>query len=230
MEENSSVPVHVAIIMDGNGRWAEKRGLPRTAGHKEGVKTVKRIVEAASDAGIKYLTLYAFSTENWKRSKEEVNFLLNLFVEAINGYLEELKQNNVKLKFIGDIEGLPYFLRKVISYSEKVTASANGLVLNIAINYGGRREIIRAVKKICKKGLKDVTEESFSDFLYTKGQPDPDIIVRTSGEQRLSNFLLYQSAYSELFFTDTLWPDFTADEFKEILKLFSLRKRRFGGV
>ncbi len=230
MTDKKSVPVHVAIIMDGNGRWAERRGLPRTEGHKEGVKTVKRIVKASSDLGIKYLTLYAFSTENWKRSKEEVNFLLNLFVEAINGYLDELKYNNVKLKFIGDIEGLPYFLRKVIFYSERITRNSTGLTLNIAINYGGRREIVQAVSRICKENIRNIDEKIFSKYLYTAGQPDPDIIIRTSGEKRLSNFLLYQSSYSELFFTDTLWPDFTENEFQEIIKEFLNRKRKFGGV
>ncbi len=230
MANTKSLPVHIAIIMDGNGRWARKRGLPRTEGHKEGVKTVKRIVKCASDTGIKYLTLYAFSTENWKRSKEEVNFLLRLFADVIYNYLDELKRNNVKLKFLGDIEGLPYFLRKVISYSEKATKNGLGLTLNIAVNYGGRREIIQAVKKICKEGVCDINEENFSNYLYTAGQPDPDIIIRTSGEKRLSNFLLYQSSYSELFFTDTLWPDFTEEEFLKIIKEYSGRKRKFGGV
>ncbi len=230
MADMKSVPVHIAIIMDGNGRWAQKRGLPRTEGHREGVKTVKRIVKAASDSGVRYLTLYAFSTENWKRSKEEVNFLLNLFAEAVRGYLDELKQNNVRLKFIGDIQSLPYFLRKVIEYAESATKKDTGLTLNIAINYGGRREIVQAVKKICKERIEEIDEENFSDYLYTAGQPDPDIIIRTSGEKRLSNFLLYQSSYSELFFTDTLWPDFTEDEFLEILGEYSKRKRKFGGV
>ena len=230
MKDAKSVPVHVAIIMDGNGRWAQKRGLHRTEGHRAGVKTVKKIVKTASDNGIKYLTLYAFSTENWKRSKEEVNFLLNLFAEVLKDYLNELRDNNVKLKFIGDIQGLPYFLRKVLEYSENATKKDTGLVLNIAINYGGRREIVQAVKRICREKIRDINEENFSDYLYTAGQPDPDIIIRTSGEMRLSNFLLYQSSYSELFFTDTLWPDFTEEEFLKIIEEFGKRKRKFGGV
>ncbi len=228
MQKNITVPVHIAIIMDGNGRWAIKRGLPRTEGHKEGVRTVKRITEAASSQGIKFLTLYAFSTENWKRSKEEVNFLLHLFVEAINGYLEELKQNDVALNFIGNIEPLPYFLKKVIQYAKNATKENKGMVLNIALNYGGRQEILQAVQKICELGDVEINEETFGSFLYTADQPDPDIIIRTSGEKRLSNFLLYQSSYSELFFTETLWPDFSEKEFISILNEFQHRKRRFG--
>jgi undecaprenyl diphosphate synthase len=230
MGENHAVPVHVAIIMDGNGRWASQRSLPRTAGHREGVKTVKRITQAAADYGIKYLTLYAFSTENWKRSKEEVNFLFHLFVDAINGYLAELKQNGVRLNFIGDFKPLPYFLKKAMDYAKRETKNGERMMLDIAINYGGRREIVQAVKKICSSGVNidDINEETFENFLYTRNIPDPDLIIRTSGEERLSNFLLYQSSYSELFFTKTLWPDFSSDEFLSILKKFSERKRRFG--
>ncbi len=230
MHDKYAVPVHVAIIMDGNGRWAQKRGLSRSEGHKAGVKTVKLITEAAANAGVKYLTLYAFSTENWKRSTEEVNFLLHLFVDAINGYLDELKDKGVKLNFIGDLDGLPYFLRKVMQFAKNETKHGEAMTLNIAINYGGRREIVQAVKKICKSHIKDINEEQFKQFLYTANQPDPDIIIRTSGEQRLSNFLLYQSSYSELFFTDTLWPDFSKEEFLKILEEYKNRKRRFGGA
>ena len=230
MDDSRAVPVHVAIIMDGNGRWANQRGLPRTAGHKEGVKTVKRITRCAANAGVKYLTLYAFSTENWKRSREEVNFLFHLFVEAINGYIGELKENGVRLHFIGDFEPLPYFLKKAMEISKRETRSGKKMVLNIALNYGGRREIIQAIKKVCEEKIdsKYINEEMFKQFLYTKDMPDPDMIIRTSGEKRLSNFLLYQSSYSELFFTDTLWPDFSDNEFLFMLKEFSLRKRRFG--
>lgn len=230
MEDSDAVPVHVAIIMDGNGRWAKQRGLPRTAGHKEGVKTVKRITKCAANAGVRYLTLYAFSTENWKRSREEVDFLFHLFVEAINGYIGELKENGVRLNFIGDFGPLPYFLKKAMEISKRETKNGEKMMLNIALNYGGRREIIQAVKEICKEKIssKDINEEMFKQFLYTKDMPDPDMIIRTSGEKRLSNFLLYQSSYSELFFTDTLWPDFSEEEFLVILKEFSSRKRRFG--
>jgi undecaprenyl diphosphate synthase len=228
MQEKYAVPVHIAIIMDGNGRWAQKRGLPRPEGHKEGVKTVKRIVKSAANHGIKFLTLYAFSTENWKRSKKEVDFLLHLFVDVINNYLEELKSNGVKLNFIGDVSSLPYFLRKSIQYSKNETRNGKVLTLNIAINYGGRTEIVQAVKKICNQNIKDINEEKFSEFLYTAGQPDPDMIIRTSGEKRLSNFLLYQASYSELFFTETLWPDFSEEEFLSMINDFGKRKRRFG--
>jgi len=229
IEKISPVPVHVAIIMDGNGRWAEKRGLPRTEGHKEGVKVVRKITKVSAEVGIKFLTLYAFSTENWKRSKDEVDFLFNLFVDAINSYLSELRENSVSLNFIGDIKALPYFVRRSLLYAQENTAKGDKLTLNIAINYGSRLEIINAVKQICiSKG--EINEETFRNYLYTKGQPDPEILIRTSGEKRLSNFLLYQASYAELFFTDTLWPDFSEEEYVTILKQFSKRERRFGGV
>jgi undecaprenyl diphosphate synthase len=230
MENNSPIPsIHVAIIMDGNGRWAESRGLPRTEGHRVGVKVVREIVEASVERGIGYLTLFAFSTENWKRSKEEVNFLFSLFTDAVTEYIPDLKKNSVKLNFIGDIEGLPYFLRQSLSYALNETKTCNKLLLTIAINYGGRREIIEAVKKAINSKI-DIDEESFKQFLYTKDVKDPDILIRTSGEMRISNFLLYQIAYTELFFTKTLWPDFTKEEYFKILEEFSKRKRRFGGV
>ena len=230
MENNSPIPsIHVAIIMDGNGRWAESRGLPRTEGHRVGVKVVREIVEASVERGIGYLTLFAFSTENWKRSKEEVNFLFSLFTDAVTEYIPDLKRNSVKLNFIGDIEGLPYFLRQSLSYALNETKMGSKLLLTIAINYGGRREIIEAVKKALNSKI-DIDEESFKQFLYTKDVKDPDILIRTSGEMRISNFLLYQIAYTELFFTKTLWPDFTKEEYFKILDEFSKRERRFGGV
>jgi undecaprenyl diphosphate synthase len=230
MPKNSSVPGHVAIIMDGNGRWAQSRNLPRIEGHKAGVKVVKIITQTSAEFGIKYLTLYAFSTENWKRDKTEVDFLFNLFVDAVTNYLAELVENSVKLNFIGNISGLPYFVRKFVDYSINKTSKCNRMTLNVALNYGGREEIINAVRKICKSGA-NVDEKSFEDFLYTKGQPDPDLIIRTGGEKRLSNFLLYQSFYSELFFTNTYWPDFSKEEYIAILNDFmGKRQRRFGGV
>ena len=229
MNEKSAVPVHTAIIMDGNGRWAKKRDLKRTEGHKKGVETVRRIVKASVDYGMKFLTLYAFSTENWRRDKEEVNFLFHLFVTAINEYIPELKENRIKINFIGDANPLPEFVKKNIQYAFNETASNNKMMLNIALDYGGRREIVQAVNKILSSRKKvRITEETFKNFLYTAGQPDPDLIIRTGGEKRLSNFLLYQSAYSELFFTDTLWPDFTEKEYLKILKDYSKRERRFG--
>ncbi|MBP8612820.1 MAG: di-trans,poly-cis-decaprenylcistransferase [Candidatus Atribacteria bacterium] len=230
MENNSPISsIHVAIIMDGNGRWAEARGLPRTEGHKVGVKVVREIVEASVERGVGYLTLFAFSTENWKRSKQEVNFLFSLFTDAVTEYIPDLKKNSVKLNFIGDLDGLPYFLRQSLSYALNETKAGNKLLLTIAINYGGRREIVDAVNKAIRSGT-DVDEESFKKLLYTKDIKDPDILIRTSGEMRISNFLLYQIAYTELFFTKTLWPDFTKEEYFKIIDEFSKRERRFGGV
>ncbi len=225
----TSVPVHVGIIMDGNGRWAEKHGLPRTEGHKEGVKAVKKITKISVQVGIEFLTLFAFSTENWKRDKSEIDFLFNLFITAINEYLPELRENSVKLNFIGDIEGLPMFVRKTLDYAVKSTSEGSKLLLNIALNYGSRSEIVNACKRM-QESKEVIDENSFGKYLYTAGQPDPDLIIRTSGEKRLSNFLLYQSSYAELFFTDTLWPDFSEEEYIKILREFGIRKRRFGAV
>jgi len=225
----SPVPNHVAIIMDGNGRWATQRGLNRTEGHKEGVKVVKKIVEASVEVGVKYLTLFAFSTENWKRGPSEVNFLLNLFVDTIYNYIPELKRNSVKLNFIGDFTPLPVPLKKTMEYALKETSDGSSLVLTIAINYGGRHEILEACRKLCESN-EDITEKNFKKFLYTKDLPDPDLLIRTSGEMRISNFLLFQVAYTELYFTKTLWPDFTKEEYFKILQDFGKRERRFGGV
>lgn len=225
----SPVPKHVAIIMDGNGRWAEERGLKRSEGHREGVKVVRRIVEASAEVGIEYLTLFAFSTENWKRSTDEVGFLLNLFVEAIQSYIPELKINSVRLNFIGDFAPLPMPLKKAMEYALSETSSGSKLILTIAINYGGRREIVEACKKMCKSG-EEISEKNFIKYLYTANIPDPDLLIRTSGEMRISNFLLYQMAYTEFYFTKTLWPDFTKEEYFKILEDFSKRERRFGGV
>lgn len=229
MVEFSSVPVHVAIIMDGNGRWAKNKGLKRIEGHRVGVKVVKEIVEASLKIGIKFLTLFTFSTENWKRGEEEVNFLFELFANSVKEYIPELKANSIRLNVIGNLDQLPFFLRKAIDYAIKETEKGDKLTLTLAINYGSRLEIVEAVKK-AKSTDMEITEESFKNFLFTKDLPDPDLIIRTSGEMRLSNFLLYQAAYSELFFTKTLWPDFTKEEFFEIITEFSKRERRFGGV
>ncbi len=228
-KSSSFVPFHVAIIMDGNGRWAEKRHLPRTEGHKEGVRVVRNITKASAVFGVRFLTLFAFSTENWRRGEREVNFLFNLFVESVDSYIPELKEQSVRLNFIGDMSGLPAFLRKSLQLAENETKKGEKMLLNIALNYGSRREILDAVRLICES-KKEVNEENFSSFLYTTGIPDPDLIIRTSGEMRLSNFLLYQSAYSELFFTETLWPDFTEEEYLSILKKFGERNRKFGGI
>ncbi|MEA3312928.1 MAG: polyprenyl diphosphate synthase [Caldisericota bacterium] len=231
MSEENPVPDHVAIIMDGNGRWAEERGLNRTEGHKNGVKSVRIITKISANYGIKFLTLFTFSTENWKRGTKEVNFLFHLLVDSINTYIPELHENGVKINFIGDIDPLPLFVKNMVQFAAKTTQNNNRIVLNIALNYGSRREIVQVVEKLLLLGTThEITEETFKQFLYTKDQPDPDLIIRTGGEKRLSNFLLYQSAYSELVFTDTLWPDFTEKEYLQILREFSTRTRKYGAL
>ncbi|MBE3592643.1 MAG: isoprenyl transferase [Thermoanaerobacter sp.] len=234
--DKNKLPIHIGIIMDGNGRWAQKRGMMRFYGHKAGVNAVREVVKASRELGIKYLTLYAFSTENWKRPKEEVNFLMDLLVEYLSKEVDELNKNNVLINFIGDISVLPQKCKIEIDRAQNVTKNNSGLVLNIALNYGGRDEIIKAVKKICTKilnnelSIEEITEQTISENLYTKNQPDPDLIIRTSGEKRLSNFLLWQSAYSELWFTEVLWPDFSKEHLIEAILYYQTRQRRFGGV
>lgn len=235
----SVLPKHVGIIMDGNGRWAKKRGLPRYKGHIEGAKTFRRIGEFAGDLGISCLTFYAFSTENWKRPPEEVAAIMDLFRE----YLRELddrkaenEEKGIKVNFIGDRTGIPQDILRMMGYSERITRKKDHVILNIAINYGGRQEIVHSVQEIAKqveKGklkAKDITEDMISDHLYTVGLPDPDLIIRPSGEYRLSNFLLWQSAYAEFWYSDILWPDFTEADFVEALRAYEHRNRRFGGV
>lgn len=223
---------HLAIIMDGNGRWAQKRGLPRSEGHKEGTKTAKKIVEACRKLNIKYLTLYTFSKENWKRPKDEVNFLFDLLVKFLNQEYKFLVEQSIKLNILGEVSKLPFTARQAINFTLKKTAHCSEMVLNLALNYSGREEIIRACKEIIKKGVSpdEIDEESFKSYLYTKDQPDPDLIIRTSGELRLSNYLLYQSAYSELYFTPTLWPDFDEKELNKAIEDYLKRNRRFGGL
>ena len=234
MNDTKSNPplTHLAIIMDGNGRWAKKRGLPRYEGHKQGTKVAKKIVEECRKLNIKYLTLYTFSKENWKRPKDEVNFLFKLLVDFLNREYKSLVEQSIKLNILGDYTKLPFSARKAIEFTLKKTKECNKMVLNLALNYSGREEIILAIKKILKQGIdpESLDEESFKDFLYTRGQPDPDLIIRTSGEIRLSNYLLYQSAYSELYFTPVLWPDFTEQDLHKALDDFSKRQRRFGGI
>lgn len=227
---------HVAIIMDGNGRWAQKKGLPRSLGHKQGAKTVKEIVKAAADLGIKFLTLYAFSTENWQRPEAEVKTLMTLLREYLQTDLQELKKNNVRIRFIGERDMLDKDIVDSMLKLENETAENSGMVLCIAISYGSRQEIIAAVKKLAvliKRGdilETDVDIKMFSDMLYTKDIPDPDVLIRTSGERRVSNYLLWQAAYAELFFTDTLWPDFNKQELEKIINEFNSRERRYGKV
>jgi len=224
------VPNHVAIIMDGNGRWARRKGLPRVIGHKKGAEVVENVVRWSAEFGIKYLTLYTFSTENWKRPKEEVEYLFSLLIEKLEAKTSELIKENVRLRFMGRLEDLPEKLKNKCRETEEATKVERWINLIIALNYGGRAEIVDAVRKILKEGATEVNEESFRKYLYLPDVPDPDLIIRTSGEMRLSNFLLWQSAYSELYFTEKLWPDFTKDDFTKALEDYSKRERRFGGV
>lgn len=224
------LPEHIAIIMDGNGRWANKRSLPRIFGHKQGVKTVKDIIKASHSLGIKVLTLYAFSTENWKRPEDEISALFQLMLQFIKSEFDEFNENGVNLRVLGDINKFPEDIQKELHRVCTLTKDNQGLKLNVALNYGGRQEIVKACNEILKSGKKQVNEEEFSSFLYTSGLPDPDLLIRTSGEERISNFLLWQLAYSELYITDTLWPDFNKKELEKAIIDFQKRERRFGGV
>ena len=231
-----NLPSHIGIIMDGNGRWAKKRGLPRKAGHRQGAKTFRTITRYCSDIGIKYLTVYAFSTENWKRPQEEVDALMSLFKSYLNEALEDFKDDSIVVKFIGDKSGFNDELRELMIENEESSKDRDGMVLNIAMNYGSRDEIVRAVRNISedvrngKISSDDITENLFSNYLYTAGQPDPDLIIRPSGEYRISNFLLWQSAYTEFVIMNKLWPDFQKSDLDEALKIYSSRNRRCGGV
>lgn len=233
---NNAMPLHIGIIMDGNGRWAKKRGLPRHFGHQEGMKRVVDIVEAAKELNIKYLTLYAFSTENWKRPKLEVDALMNLLVVFIKNELDRLNKNNVKLNILGDISPLPELPRNQVLKAIEKTKHNDSMTLNIALNYGGRQELVKSFKDILsevQKGnisIEDLDEKTISNFLYTKDQPDPDLIIRPSGELRLSNFMIYQGAYSELWFSDVLWPDFNKTWLEMAIADYQKRNRRFGGI
>ncbi len=224
------VPVHVGIIMDGNGRWAQRRGLPRIEGHREGAKVTEKVVIAASEMGIKYLSLYAFSTENWKRPKEEVNFLFHLMYEYVKSKLSLFLENNVRFRAMGRLWELPDYLQEGFKEIEERTAHCDGMVAVFAVNYGGKQEILDAVNRAIKAGEKEITEEVLRKYLYIPELPDLDLLIRTSGELRISNFLLWQSAYTELWFTETLWPDFTEEEFKKAIEDFKRRERRFGGI
>jgi len=227
---------HVAIIMDGNGRWAKSRGLDRTEGHREGAENVKRIIEASRDFGLECLTLYAFSTENWKRSKEEVEALMELLCLFIDINLDDINRNGVRLRAIGRLEGLPEKAREKLLSAMRSTANNNRGTVVLALNYGGRAEIVDAVKAISrdvasgKLDPESIDEKSIASHLYASDIPDPDLMIRTSGELRLSNFLLWQLSYSEIYVTDALWPDFGREQFKQALESFKGRKRRFGGV
>ena len=223
------VPNHIAIIMDGNGRWAKKRGLPRTFGHKEGAAALRKIITHAAQIGVKYLTVYAFSTENWKRSQEEVSALMFLFKSYIKNEEKNIMKNNIRFMVSGRSENVSPTLLKAIRELEEKSKDNSGLTFNIAFNYGGRAEIIDAVNKILKSGKEEIREEEFGKYLYND-LPDPELLIRTSGEMRISNFLLWQIAYSELYITDTLWPDFNEEELDKTIENFNNRDRRFGGV
>lgn len=232
-----TIPRHVAVIMDGNGRWAKKKSLPRVMGHNAGMKSMKEIVKKSSKMGIEYLTVYAFSTENWKRSTEEVSGIFKLLVRYVDSELQELHENNVKVNILGDWSKLPEEAKERLKKTLELTEHNTGLKFNIALNYGAREEIKIAVKEIAEKvkcgdiNLDDIDDNLISSFLFTGKLdiPDPDLLIRTSGEIRLSNYLLWQIAYSEMIFTDILWPDFTAEIFENIISEFGNRERRFGG-
>ncbi len=230
------MPEHVGIIMDGNGRWAKKRGLPRSAGHSAGAKTFRKIARYCSNIGIKYLTVYAFSTENWRRPDNEVSALMNLFTEYMEEALRDFRDDYIVMKFIGDRSAFPEEMLKLMEENEEISKDRDGMVLNLAMNYGGRAELVTAVRDIARDvrdgalSADGIDEQTISDYLYTKGQPDPDLIIRPSGEHRTSNFLLWQSAYSEYVIMDVLWPDFTEEHMNQALLEYANRNRRFGGV
>ena len=232
----SAIPCHVAFIMDGNGRWAVKRGLSRLKGHREGIKKAELVIDYCLRRGIKVVSLFVFSTENWKRPQEEVDALMSLFKSYLNEALEDFKDDSIVVKFIGDKSGFNDELRELMIENEESSKDRDGMVLNIAMNYGSRDEIVRAVRNISedvrngKISSDDITENLFSNYLYTAGQPDPDLIIRPSGEYRISNFLLWQSAYTEFVIMNKLWPDFQKSDLDEALKIYSSRNRRYGGV
>lgn len=235
-QELKNIPTHIGIIMDGNGRWAKSRGMIRTQGHKMGVETLKVIVEACSDLGIKYLTAYAFSTENWKREATEVSAIMKLIEIYLKSELKKMMANGVRFKTIGDLSGMPKNIQKILYDSMEQTKDNKGLTLTIALNYGGRDDIRRGVRKICERiknnelQPEDITEDIIAQSLDTRFLPDPDLIIRPSGELRLSNFLLWESAYSEFWYSDINWPDFTPDDLKRAIESYGQRDRRFGNA
>ncbi len=234
--DHTRLPAHIAIIMDGNGRWAKSRGLGRGEGHKAGIEAIREVVKAASKASIQYLTLYAFSTENWNRPAEEVNGLMDLMVYAITNETSELKKNGIKVKCIGDMDRLPVYARTALEECIRDTEESAGLTLVIALSYSSKWELAEATKKIAgdvRKGIlkeKDINEETISNYLTTRGIPDPDLLIRTGGEERISNFLLWQCAYTEFYFTETFWPDFGEDALYEAILDYQGRERRYGKI
>jgi undecaprenyl diphosphate synthase len=230
--EGENIPIHVAFIMDGNGRWAQKQGLPRIAGHEYGVQCIQGVLETLEPMGVKFVTIYAFSTENWARPQDEVEGIMDVFSDAIASQTESLHEKNVRIVHVGRTENLNPDLRKGVADAERLTHDNTGITLNVAFDYGGRAEILEAVRRIIKEGIDPdaIDEELFSRYLFTSHSPDPDLIIRTGGEQRISNFLLWQSAYSEMHHTTTLWPDLDATELTEAIRTFSSRKRRYGAL
>ncbi len=227
-----NIPVHVAFIMDGNGRWAQERGLPRLEGHRAGVDRIQSVLETLAPKGVKFVTIYAFSTENWQRPDDEVEGLIDIFSTAVEVQTQELHEKNVRIVHVGKTRNLGEGLRKSVAAAEELTSKNTGVTLNVAFDYGGRDEIIEAVRAIMRDGLspEEINEETFSRYLFTAHCPDPDLIIRTGGEQRISNFLLWQSAYSEYYHTPTLWPDLGPDELETALETFANRRRRYGRV
>lgn len=230
------LPVHIGIIMDGNGRWAQKRGLPRKAGHSAGAKNFQSIARYCNKIGIRYLTVYAFSTENWKRPQEEVDNLMNILRDYLKDAIANFHDENIKTRFIGELSKFPEDIRDLIRQAEEGSRNNTGLVLNIAINYGGRDEILHSVRRLAERVQKgglipaEIDEAAIEEGLYTAGQPDPDLIIRPSGEYRLSNFMMWQAAYSEFWYSNILWPDFSTDQLEKALDDYAARSRRFGGV
>ena len=233
--ENITIPRHVAVIMDGNGRWAKKRGLPRTAGHAAGSENFRKIATYCKNIGMDYLTVYAFSTENWKRPPEEVGTIMRLLKRYLNEAVETMEHDRIRMKVFGNVEALPEELQKLVAKTDEISSRYQGFQANICLNYGGRNEIVAAAKKVAAdlaagKISGDLTEELFSGYLYSAGIPDPELIIRTGGEQRISNFLLWQCAYSEFYYTDTYWPDFGPEELDRAIAAYNARDRRFGGI
>lgn len=232
LEKLAKIPTHVAIIMDGNGRWALEKGLPRVSGHKAGTENLREVIEACVEFGIQYLTIYAFSTENWKRPEEEIQGLMRIFRTMLDRELKNLHENGVQLRHFGCLDRIEATLKKKVLEAIELTKNNQKLILNVAFNYGGRNEILRAVQGIIKDGLpaEEVNEKTFSTYLYSANCPDPDLIIRTSGEYRCSNFLIWQGAYSEWYFTPTYWPDFGREDLHEALVVYNQRERRYGEI
>ena len=230
--DGASIPIHVAFIMDGNGRWAQKRGLPRIAGHEVGVQCIQGVLETLGPLGVKFVTLYAFSTENWGRPQNEVDGIMDVFSEAISSQTKTLHEKNVRIVHVGRTENLNLDLKDGVTEAQRLTKDNTGITLNVAFDYGGRAEILEAVRRIIKDGINPDTidEELFSRYLFTAHSPDPDLIIRTGGEQRISNFLLWQSAYSEMYLTTTLWPDLESEELISVIQAFGSRRRRYGAL